>query len=252
MKLGYLALLPALVGTACAYLATTTRYYDGQEGACGCGTSSGLDSWQLGISSGVYTAAGSQAFFDTAGATWCGAGCGKCYNLTSTGNPPCNGCGAGGAAGKSIIVMVTNLCPYNGNQQWCPEVGSTNQYGYSYHFDIMAQSEIFGDNVVVNFEPVACPGQATSDWETCVCHGQTATDVTPAGLTNGGGSGSSSATSSTYTSTTSLPSTSTSTSAGATQTVYGQCGGSGWTGATTCAAGSTCHQANQWYSQCLP
>ena len=66
MKLGYLVLLPALVGTACAYLATTTasilfyessrlpltkvkRYYDGQEGACGCGTSSGIDSWQVGL-----------------------------------------------------------------------------------------------------------------------------------------------------------------------------------------------------------
>ncbi|KUL87514.1 hypothetical protein ZTR_04640 [Talaromyces verruculosus] len=82
------------------------------------------------------------------------------------GSSPCNGCGLGGVAGESIIVMVTNLCPYNGNQQWCPQVGGTNQYGYSYHFDIMAQSEIFGDNVVVNFEPVACPGQATSDWET--------------------------------------------------------------------------------------
>jgi endoglucanase len=147
--------------------------------------------------------------------------------------------------------MVTNLCPYNGNQQWCPQVGGTNQYGYSYHFDIMAQSEIFGDNVVVNFEPVACPGQATSDWETCVCYGETATDVTPVGLTSGGGSSSSSSTSPTQTTTT-RTSTSTSSSAGATQTVYGQCGGSGWTGATTCAAGSTCKAENQWYSQCLP
>ncbi|OBT68397.1 hypothetical protein VE03_02813 [Pseudogymnoascus sp. 23342-1-I1] len=32
---------------------------------------------------------------------------------------------------------------------------------------------------------------------------------------------------------------------------YGQCGGQGWTGATTCASGSTCQAANQWYSQCL-
>ncbi|KAE8391502.1 RlpA-like double-psi beta-barrel-protein domain-containing protein-containing protein [Aspergillus alliaceus] len=147
------------------------RYYDGQEGACGCGTSSGAYPWQLGISSGVYTAAGSQTLFDTGGASWCGAGCGKCYNLTSTGNPPCTGCGTGGVAGKSIIVMTTNLCPYNGNQQWCPQVGATNSYGYSYHFDIMAKTEVFGDNPVVNFEPVACPGQATSDWETCVCYG---------------------------------------------------------------------------------
>jgi endoglucanase len=78
--------------------------------------------------------------------------------------------------------MVTNLCPNNGNAQWCPTVGGTNQYGYSYHFDIMAQNQVFGDNVVVDFEPVACPGQATSDWETCSCINMQETDTTPVGL----------------------------------------------------------------------
>ncbi|KAF4616422.1 hypothetical protein D9613_008471 [Agrocybe pediades] len=34
--------------------------------------------------------------------------------------------------------------------------------------------------------------------------------------------------------------------------VYGQCGGQGWTGATTCASGSTCVVSNPYYSQCLP
>ncbi|KFY74908.1 hypothetical protein V499_05122 [Pseudogymnoascus sp. VKM F-103] len=34
--------------------------------------------------------------------------------------------------------------------------------------------------------------------------------------------------------------------------VWGQCGGSGWTGATTCASGSCCTFSNAWYSQCLP
>ncbi|KJA16679.1 glycoside hydrolase family 5 protein [Hypholoma sublateritium FD-334 SS-4] len=34
--------------------------------------------------------------------------------------------------------------------------------------------------------------------------------------------------------------------------VYGQCGGTGWTGATTCATGSGCVVTNQYYSQCLP
>ncbi|KAK4169095.1 family 61 putative glycoside hydrolase [Cladorrhinum sp. PSN259] len=33
--------------------------------------------------------------------------------------------------------------------------------------------------------------------------------------------------------------------------LYGQCGGSGYTGPTTCASG-TCKATNQWYSQCLP
>ncbi|KAJ7624543.1 glycoside hydrolase [Roridomyces roridus] len=34
--------------------------------------------------------------------------------------------------------------------------------------------------------------------------------------------------------------------------VYGQCGGQGWTGATTCVSGSTCVLMNPYYSQCLP
>ncbi|KAJ5453452.1 Endoglucanase-5 [Penicillium daleae] len=257
MKSKLLFLIFDLLASAAAYKATTTRYYDGQEGACGCGSSSGLFSWQVGITSGVYTAAGSQAFFDTAGASWCGAGCGKCYNLTSTGESACSSCGTGGVAGESIIVMITNLCPYNGNQQWCPSVGSTNQYGYSYHFDIMAQTEVFGDNVVVDFEPVACPGQATTDWQSCVCYGQTETDTTPVGITSGGSdfsSSSSSSSSSTKTQSTATTlvsvTTTTATSTG-TQTIYGQCGGSGWTGPTACASGSTCKEQNQWYSQCL-
>lgn len=91
-------------------------------GACGCGTGDNDPfSWQLGIASGVYTAAGSQALFGSG--TWCGSGCGTCYKLTSTGSSPCSTCGSGGDAGESITVMITNLCPYNGNQQWCPNAG---------------------------------------------------------------------------------------------------------------------------------
>jgi len=37
----------------------------------------------------------------------------------------------------------------------------------------------------------------------------------------------------------------------ATQTKYGQCGGQGFTGPTACAAGSTCQESSQYYSQCL-
>jgi hypothetical protein len=32
--------------------------------------------------------------------------------------------------------------------------------------------------------------------------------------------------------------------------LWGQCGGSGWTGPTTCAQG-TCKATNEWYSQCV-
>ncbi len=183
--------------------------------------------------------------------------------------------------------MVTNLCPYDGNAVWCPPVGGTNEYGYSYHFDIMAQEIIFGDNVIVDFEPVACPGQATSDWDTCVCYDNVAlqTDVTPADLKTGGSvpptsstSTSSSSTTSTKASTTSTTSTTasssttntkasktstksttaTSTSTGSsggtgTQTLYGQCGGIGWptSSPTACAAPATCTELNPYYYQCL-
>ncbi|KAL1963325.1 hypothetical protein VTN77DRAFT_8446 [Rasamsonia byssochlamydoides] len=36
------------------------------------------------------------------------------------------------------------------------------------------------------------------------------------------------------------------------QSVWGQCGGSGYTGPTSCAAGSTCSTQNAYYAQCVP
>lgn len=41
------------------------------------------------------------------------------------------------------------------------------------------------------------------------------------------------------------------TGSGAVAQKYAQCGGNGWTGATTCVSGSTCKVQSQWYSQCL-
>ncbi|KAJ2982992.1 hypothetical protein NUW54_g10679 [Trametes sanguinea] len=38
----------------------------------------------------------------------------------------------------------------------------------------------------------------------------------------------------------------------ATAPQYGQCGGQGWTGATTCPSGWSCVVSNPYYSQCLP
>ncbi|KAF3935034.1 Endoglucanase [Dactylellina cionopaga] len=40
--------------------------------------------------------------------------------------------------------------------------------------------------------------------------------------------------------------------ASAQQSVWGQCGGIGWTGATTCVSGNYCSALNPYYSQCLP
>ncbi|KAJ3479843.1 hypothetical protein NLI96_g8779 [Meripilus lineatus] len=38
----------------------------------------------------------------------------------------------------------------------------------------------------------------------------------------------------------------------AVQSVWGQCGGTGWTGPTACVSGSTCSVLNPYYSQCIP
>jgi hypothetical protein len=36
------------------------------------------------------------------------------------------------------------------------------------------------------------------------------------------------------------------------QSAYGQCGGIGWSGATTCVSGYVCTYSSEYYSQCIP
>ncbi|KAL3436985.1 RlpA-like double-psi beta-barrel-protein domain-containing protein-containing protein [Aspergillus tetrazonus] len=168
----FVASVATLVAPALAALATTTHYSDGLQGACGCGNKIGTYDWSYGIANKVYTAAANQALFDSGpndATHWCGNGCGKCYRLTSTGVSTCETCGAGGEQGKSIVVMVTNLCPFKGNERWCPNPGQLNPHGYAYHFDIMGGAGVFGDNVVVEFEEVPCPGDAAFKWKACEC-----------------------------------------------------------------------------------
>ncbi|GFF30823.1 endo-1,4-beta-xylanase [Aspergillus udagawae] len=57
------------------------------------------------------------------------------------------------------------------------------------------------------------------------------------------------------TTTTLTTTTKTTTTTGASSTgvaqKWGQCGGIGWNGPTTCVSGTTCQKQNDWYSQCL-
>lgn len=71
--------------------------------------------------------------------------------------------------------------------------------------------------------------------------GSTTSAVASASSTSSAGS-----TTSKVTTTTAATATSTAVAAH-----YAQCGGEGWTGATTCADGYTCTVENEWYSQCL-
>jgi len=155
-----------LNGKPCA---STTRYWDNTEGACGCGGTSGALGWV----GSTYTAAASPPVFGSA--TWCGTGCGKCYKLTATGFSPQ---GKGAAAGASIIIMVTNLCPPGDpNSAWCSS--GLNSFEYGAHFDL-ADSPTAGlidklgwDNPEVVYEEVSCSGASLTasdqDYDQCIC-----------------------------------------------------------------------------------
>ncbi|KAJ5469202.1 hypothetical protein N7475_006954 [Penicillium sp. IBT 31633x] len=66
------------------------------------------------------------------------------------------------------------------------------------------------------------------------------------------GSGTTTTTTTKATTTTTTKATSTTTAASTTGAPhYGQCGGIGWTGATTCASPYACQKVNDYYSQCL-
>jgi len=158
--------IASLATAAFAASATTTHYHDGTLGACGCGTVFNSASY-------IYTAAVSPLLFGGT-STWCGTGCGKCFTLTSTGTSP-PGQGTGGGAGKSIMVIATNLCPHAGNENWCPVAGQNNAYGYNAHFDIDSGSGNGGwnslgwNNPIVTYTQVACPSAATSLYRSCQC-----------------------------------------------------------------------------------
>jgi len=79
-------------------------------------------------------------------------------------------------------------------------------------------------------------------------------DSTYTGTSSGGGSSTTTSNtggggSPTSTSTSTSSTSSSGSSSGAAH--YGQCGGTGWSGATSCAGGFTCQVINPYYSQCL-
>jgi len=236
--------------------ASTTRYWDDQMGACGCGNGATPWSWQY----TDYTAAGSQAIFDDSSSTsseptWCGGGCGTCYELTPTGDCPTGSPCAPNS--NPITVMVTNLCPNNGNAQWCPNPGQVNQYGYGAHFDLMDENmdgkitAIGWNNPGVTYKRVACGGGGSPSCSTasdCEC------SMSPCSSSGSGSAAAASSSSSSSSKSSTSSSSSSGSSSGSCAAEWGQCGGEGWNGPKCCVSGSTCtpQSGNPYYSQCLP
>jgi len=157
--------------------ASTTRYWDGQMGACGCGTGdTDPFSWQW----TKPTAAASAPIYGSG--TWCGSGCGKCYQLTPTaiGASPL---GTGAPSLTPLVVKITNLCPYTGNEGWCAY--DVNSYGYDAHFDLMDYNmaglitSMGWNNPEVTYEEVDCATNGYTDWD-CECAANTTVPATTA------------------------------------------------------------------------
>lgn len=70
--------------------------------------------------------------------------------------------------------------------------------------------------------------------------------------TTGTGTGTSTSTTSTLSTSTKTTTSATSSSTAGAIAAYGQCGGSPWTGSTTCVSGYVCHFYGAFYSQCIP
>jgi len=82
-----------------------------------------------------FTAAINQLTFGSAGGLGAGDACGRCFAVTGTSDPfspsfP--------GPFHTIVVKVTDLCPVQGNQEWCGQTRSNpnNQHGQPFHFDI--------------------------------------------------------------------------------------------------------------------
>jgi len=106
------------------------------------------------------------------GSTWCGLGCGKCYQITPTGGF-IEGQGKAPTTASSQLVLVTNLCPSQYNWQWC---SSPNQYGYTAHFYLMDQNmdgivtALGWDNPEVYYQEIDCQEAQLENWEQCECY----------------------------------------------------------------------------------
>ncbi|KAF3941112.1 hypothetical protein ABW19_dt0207972 [Dactylella cylindrospora] len=135
--------------------------------------------------------------------------------------------------------------------------GAYRGYGESYTWSVPASAFVAGTNTLTIgvasgsdgtdylspnyiFDAVELQGPSGGSGTTTTTTSRTTTAATT--------------TSTSRTTTTSSRTTTTTTaggSSGCTTTLYGQCGGIGFTGCTTCASGSTCVYSNDWYSQCL-
>jgi hypothetical protein len=133
-----LAYLATFLGTALS-VALDTRatggYVQNPSGSASFTMYTGCGSPACGKTASGYTAAISQLAFGSAPGLGPGDACGRCFALMGQKDPY-----SPNFPGpfKTIVVKVTDLCPLQGNQEWCGQTKSNqnNQHGAPVHFDI--------------------------------------------------------------------------------------------------------------------
>ncbi|KAN0129831.1 endoglucanase V-like protein [Lactarius tabidus] len=116
--------------------ASFTFYSGCQSPACGETTTNTTGG--IGGTNG-FSAAVSQLAFGSEPGLGAGNACGRCFELTGEKDPydlSFNG------PFKTIIVKATDMCPVQGNEQWCGQTtqNPVNSFGASMHFDLCQDS----------------------------------------------------------------------------------------------------------------
>jgi len=95
--------------------------------------------------------------------------------------------GTGSPSLDSLVIKVTNVCPYGGNEAWCAY--DVNSFGYDAHFDVMDYnmngiiSSMGWNNPEVTYEEVDCAANGYTDWQCQCASGASSTPATAATTT---------------------------------------------------------------------
>ncbi|KAI0272303.1 endoglucanase V-like protein [Gloeopeniophorella convolvens] len=133
--LAWIALPPSVALGAQFEERATGGYVQNPSGSASFTMYSGCGAPACGKSATGFTAAINQLSFGAAPGSGAGDACGRCFAVTGTRDPfspqftgPFH----------TVVVKVTDLCPVQGNQEWCGQTTaqSTNQHGEAVHFDL--------------------------------------------------------------------------------------------------------------------
>ncbi|KAH9975698.1 endoglucanase V-like protein [Lactifluus volemus] len=156
------SLAVAMNGPRCTESKSKEGYLQHPRGNASFTHYSGCQSPACGQTANGYTAAISQLTFGAKPGSGAGDACGRCFKVTGNHDPysPNNK-----ITPTSIIVMVNDMCPVAGNQQWCGQTHShpTNDFYTTVHFDMCEDSgaarAFFPDGIGAltgTYEEVSC------------------------------------------------------------------------------------------------